>query len=72
MKKMKRISVVLAVFAIMICASLFISKDVDAAQKAPKFAKSKIDVFMVDKNANNYIYSINFLNLKTWKDFNLI
>ncbi len=64
MKKMKKFSLMLAAFAVMICASLFMVKDVEAAAKAPKLVKSKVDVFLVNENANNYYYSVNISNLK--------
>jgi len=64
MKKFKRISVVMAAIACMVFASVFIAKDVNAAQKAPKFAKSEIDVFLVNDNSKNYFYSVILLNLE--------
>lgn len=63
MKKMKRISLALVAFAVMICALLFNAKDVDAAPKAPKLEKSEIDVFLINQK-NGYYYSIDILNLK--------
>ncbi len=61
MKKLKRISTVLAAFAVMLCVSLLMTKDVDAAAK-PKFEKPKIDVFLVN-SGSTYFYSIHILNL---------
>ncbi len=62
MKKIKRISVILVALAIMICTSLFATKDVNAATKAPKFENSKISVFLVNPD-HSYFYSLDIKNL---------
>lgn len=64
MKKMKRASLLLATVTIMICTCLFTAKNVEAAQKAPKFEKAKIDCFVVKNDPKNFFYSLNILNLK--------
>lgn len=62
MKKIRRIFLILCACAVMIGVSFTMSKDIQAAQKAPKFQKTDISTFLV-KPKHSYIFSLKIKNL---------
>ena len=64
MGKMKYISGFLLALALLLGISFFcMSKDVDAAVKAPKMKESSVSTFLADQG-NSFVYSVQIKNLK--------